>query len=601
MLFKLALSGFKNKFKDYLVLLLGLVMSISIFYMFETLAMNDAFIKENSMISAVMFIFQVGSVLLAIITIAYCLYANSFLFSLRQKEFGMYMTLGAKKSKISLLMFIETVFIGLFSLIIGILIGIVLSRVVGDALMGQLDFESTSYQPFYLPSMLVTIIFFAILFLLSAGANLIQLSKVTVLELVHGESKAEHILIRKKNIVIQAVISLILLVIGYVSMIYIEKTQYIGIIVALVTITSGTYLFFATFLPLFVQKLREKQLRRSKKINSFTYAQLSFRIGHLSRVLATVAMLIALGMGAIAVGFAFKNNGPLMVEKQYPYDTQISAQTQEETHLLQQAGVDETADYHYKVTADKIYFNEAELKEQPPLVVQTNREQKESKQVRLTTPPRVEDTSWYAFMQGMIPPDVLDQQQITVLSGDAYQQMQADETVVTYTRLNDFMDNQDTLKKVEQLETDRHKGNPSYYSTSKYSTYDSYNSFASGTVFMGFFLGFAFLTMMASSLMFKILTGATSDIRRYDMLRKIGVRRELLVKSIYKEMFFIFLFPGIVGFIHVAIGMKMFSFLLMEPYYRFYIPVALFLVIYILYYFITVSLYKGIVLTKKRA
>ncbi|WP_239255610.1 FtsX-like permease family protein [Listeria ilorinensis] len=601
MLFKLALSGFKNKFKDYLVLLLGLVMSISIFYMFETLAMNDAFIKENSMISAVMFIFQIGSVLLAIITIAYCLYANSFLFSLRQKEFGMYMTLGAKKSKISLLMFIETVVIGLLSLIIGILIGIVLSRVVGEALMGQLDFESTTYQPFYLPSMLVTIIFFAILFLLSAGANLIQLSKVTVLELVHGESKAEHILLRKKNIVIQAILSLILLIIGYASMIYIEKTQYIGIVVALITITAGTYLFFSTFLPLFVQKLREKQLRHSKKINSFTYAQLSFRIGHLSRVLATVAMLIALGMGAIAVGFAFKNNGPLTAESFYPYDTQIPAQTKEESKLLQQAGVKEIADYHYKITADKIYFNGAELKAQPPLVVQTNKERKENKQVRLTTQPNVEDTNWYTFMREMIPPNILDQQQITILSGEAYQQMDADETVVTFTRLNDFMGNLDTLKKVEKIENDRHKGEANYYSSSKYSTYDNYNSFASGTVFMGFFLGFAFLTMMASSLMFKILTGATSDIRRYEMLQKIGVRRELLVKSIYKEMFFIFLFPGVVGFIHVAIGMKMFSFLLMEPYYRFYVPVTLFLVIYIIYYFITVSLYKGIVLNKKHA
>lgn len=92
MLLKLALSSIKSRLKDYIVLLLGLVMSISIFYMFETLAMNKTFIEENSIITAVSFVFQAGSVLLAIITITYCLYANSFLFSLRQKEFGMYMT-----------------------------------------------------------------------------------------------------------------------------------------------------------------------------------------------------------------------------------------------------------------------------------------------------------------------------------------------------------------------------------------------------------------------------------------------------------------------------------------------------------------------------
>ena len=61
MLLKLSMSGLKSKIRDYIVLLIGLVMSISIFYMFQTLAMNDSFIKANSMISSIGIIFQVGS------------------------------------------------------------------------------------------------------------------------------------------------------------------------------------------------------------------------------------------------------------------------------------------------------------------------------------------------------------------------------------------------------------------------------------------------------------------------------------------------------------------------------------------------------------
>lgn len=100
MLFKLSMSGLKSKLKDYIVLLVGLVMSISIFYMFQTLALNEAFLKENSTIGQIGFVFQAGSFLLAIITFFYILYANSFLLSLRQKEFGMYMMLGAKNIKL---------------------------------------------------------------------------------------------------------------------------------------------------------------------------------------------------------------------------------------------------------------------------------------------------------------------------------------------------------------------------------------------------------------------------------------------------------------------------------------------------------------------
>ena len=81
--------------------------------MFQTLALNKAFLESNSVIKSIGFVFQAGSFLLAIITFFYILYANSFLLSLRQKEFGMYMMLGAKKHKVTLLMFIETIVLGL--------------------------------------------------------------------------------------------------------------------------------------------------------------------------------------------------------------------------------------------------------------------------------------------------------------------------------------------------------------------------------------------------------------------------------------------------------------------------------------------------------
>ena len=54
---------------------------------------------------------------------------------------------------------------------------------------------------------------------------------------------------------------------------------------------------------------------------------------------------------------------------------------------------------------------------------------------------------------------------------------------------------------------------------------------------------------MASSLMFKILTGASRDVRRYEMLRKIGVRRSMLTKSIYKEISYLFIFPASLAFL----------------------------------------------------
>ena len=154
------------------------------------------------------------------------------------------------------------------------------------------------------------------------------------------------------------------------------------------------------------------------------------------------------------------------------------------------------------------------------------------------------------------------------------------------------------MEKLDELQLDKYKNVKAERLDSKYA-YDMFYGVASGTVFMGFFLGIAFLAMMASCLMFKILSGASKDITRYQMLRKIGVRRELLTKSIYKELFLVFLFPAIVGIAHVLVGMNIFGFILIDPYFRIWVPIVIFVVIYTIYYFITVQLYKGIVLPKE--
>jgi len=93
MLWKLSLTGIKARLKDYIVLFSGLVMASAIFYMFESMASNEAFLKSNSIISMVVFVFRFGSVLLWIITLAYILYANSFLMAMRQKDYAMFMML----------------------------------------------------------------------------------------------------------------------------------------------------------------------------------------------------------------------------------------------------------------------------------------------------------------------------------------------------------------------------------------------------------------------------------------------------------------------------------------------------------------------------
>jgi ABC-type transport system, involved in lipoprotein release, permease component len=156
MLNKLALSGIKHRLRDYSVLFSGMIIASAIFYMFMSLATNKNFLKSNSPAEATSFIFGFGAVLLAIITIVYINYANSFLLSMRQKEYGMFMMLGAKSSKISKMIFIETFSIGAISTVIGSAIGILATGFVSKLVIQALDmqvkhFNSFIYQHYYLP------------------------------------------------------------------------------------------------------------------------------------------------------------------------------------------------------------------------------------------------------------------------------------------------------------------------------------------------------------------------------------------------------------------------------------------------------------------
>ena len=91
--------------------------------------------------------------------------------------------------------------------------------------------------------------------------------------------------------------------------------------IGLITTTAGTYMLFGSLLPVMIKKLKSNKKRSEKGLNAFTFAQLNFRINGLTNVLATVAMLVALGAGAISGGMAFKNNVIKMVDGLVIYDS----------------------------------------------------------------------------------------------------------------------------------------------------------------------------------------------------------------------------------------------------------------------------------------
>jgi len=171
---------------------------------------------------------------------------------------------------------------------------------------------------------------------------------------------------------------------------------------------------------------------------------------------------------------------------------------------------------------------------------------------------------------------------------------------VTTVRVKDLQRDTPTIKKLAKLERQRFS-QPAEMTIGSYQSYEMMTGFFGGLEFMGYFLGIAFLAMLASCLMFKILSGAPGDQRRYRMLYKMGVRYQLMRSGIAKEIGILFLIPGIMGIIDVLFGLQMFKPLMqspMSPYLGIGSTFAIFLGLYAIYYLITLVLYWRIVLPK---
>ena len=278
MLWKLSLTGIKARLKDYIVLFSGLVMASAIFYMFESMASNEAFLKSNSIISMVVFVFRFGSVLLGIITFAYILYANSFLMAMRQKDYAMFMMLGAKGRKIAQMIFIETFMVGIVATAVGSILGIGLASGVNTLLVNQLNLQITHYAAFSPEALIVTVVFFSILFLIAAIFNARAIAKKSILALLRETSTPAQVKQRPFLLFLQTVLGICSLAVGYYMMSDLMKFQLIGIGIALVTIVLGTYLVFRSVIIALLSLLKKNDTIALKKLNNFTLSQLSFRI-----------------------------------------------------------------------------------------------------------------------------------------------------------------------------------------------------------------------------------------------------------------------------------------------------------------------------------
>jgi len=158
----------------------------------------------------------------------------------------------------------------------------------------------------------------------------------------------------------------------------------------------------------------------------------------------------------------------------------------------------------------------------------------------------------------------------------------------------------DALDKIIPKSTDLGKlklKNLNYYDIN-YMLYAQYGAY----LFIGTFLGILFLLASGSIMYYKQIIEAQEEVSRYDILKKTGMKKSEIKKSISKQLAVVFCMPLLIGLLHSAFAMITFNkmmLLVAEQVSRAYSLEAMiclvYIAIYCFYYQLSVNSYMKIV------
>lgn len=133
----------QNLFKNRLFYgpnLLACTLCAALFYIVRFLAYSDM-VPQMRGAYYVSFMLELGTIVLAVVMMSILIYANGFIMKRRQKELGLYNILGMEKRQVAHVLILESMFLGLGSLVLGLGTGVLFSKLALMGLLRLLKFE----------------------------------------------------------------------------------------------------------------------------------------------------------------------------------------------------------------------------------------------------------------------------------------------------------------------------------------------------------------------------------------------------------------------------------------------------------------------------
>lgn len=602
-LFKLAVGNIKKSMKDFAVYFVTLLFGICLFYVFNSIDTQSSMIilseSKREMIEMIQEIISYISVFIAFVLGFLIIYASRFMMKRRNKEFALYMLLGMGKRKVSLILFIENLIIGIISLVVGLVIGVGLSQITSVFVAYLFEADLTGYEfVFSQEACKKTCIYFAIIYLIVIIFNTVIISGCKLITLLqtskrHEKIRSEHVILRIIGFFIGTT------VIGSAYYIVIRKFEYITgtrLLWAIILGVIGTFIFFWSLSGILFTVCSKRKKLYHKGLNSFVVRQFSSQASSNVVSVSIICILFFVTICSLASALNIRNSMNKNLNKYCPTDYEytfyandtaldglkeklnelekynketIYVNLLKEDFLIEDEADDRKvfidtvlAESEYNRLAEYLGCDKVELSSNEYVIISNFTQAEEYLHRFLSNKPELEIANKKLLPKSDMPQDgftelsyTADEIATVVISDEAA------EGVATGGIIFSGKYNSDAAKNTEDTDEQIIK----YIDKLHYYNYDyifrtgaAENSVGTGALvtFIALYIGFIFLLSGAAILAIKELSESVDNKDRYQMLRKLGADEKMINRALFRQIGYFFVLPLLLAIIHSVAGMK---------------------------------------------
>ncbi len=332
MLCKLSLKNISKSMKDYAIYFFTLILGVAIFYVFNAIDSQTVMFKVSErtyeIIKLMTSILSAISVFVSFILGFLIIYASRFLIKRRNKEFAIYLTLGMSKRKISLILFFETLLIGLISLIIGLGLGVFLSQLMSVLVANMFEADMTKFQfVFSQSACLKTLIYFGIMYLIVIIFNTIIINKYKLIDLLSSSKKSEKVKLKNPYVcIVIFIISVIVLGLAYylVTDGFEKLTTADQILIPIIMGIVSTFTLFWSMSGLILKLVMSLKNIYYKGLNSFIVRQISSKINTMVFSMTIICLMLFVTICVLSSSLSLKNSMTKNLKELVPMDIEFT-------------------------------------------------------------------------------------------------------------------------------------------------------------------------------------------------------------------------------------------------------------------------------------